>query len=36
MNIMDKMSTELMNAKIKYQNIDEEIEKDEKCVKLTN
>ena len=33
--IMDKMSTDLADAQENYRNIDQEIEKDEKCVRLT-
>lgn len=31
---MDKMSKDLVIAQEQYNNIDEEIEKDEKCVRL--
>lgn len=34
MLIMDKMSNDLIIAEEQYRNIDNEIEKDEKCVRL--
>ena len=34
MHVMDNISNELMVAQEKYRNIDKEIEKDEKCIKL--